>query len=322
VSALLALVLCAPPVWARGIEQNEPPLISHVPPGMAYIGQPVPIYARVTDQTGKVKKVKLFYALSQQQAPVEVPMKRIARDRYQGLIPANFFVGMSKVWYYIEARDSYDDKAESTWYPVVIKDPSQEIVEEQAAEQAAASSKAATTSTKAAVRTATPASTSSPVPASGAAGPAGVAFPPGAASAAGGAGGGGIGVGTVIGVVLVGGVAVAAASGSSGGGGGGGGGSVTPCNETTVPGGDTAETHTFGLGQTSGSFVFDWDTFFQPDRIVVRYEGGVLFDSGCVGGSGSENLAFDGGSSEVTVEVTPNCAGGSGTSWEFTVRCP
>ena len=55
------------------------------------------------------------------------------------------------------------------------------------------------------------------------------------------------------------------------------------------------------------------------DRHGIR---GVLFDSGCVGSSGSENLAFDGGSSEVTVEVTPNCAGGSGTSWEFTVRCP
>ena len=60
ISALLAAVLCGPPGWARSIEQNEPPLISHVPPGMAYIGQPIPIYARVTDQTGKVRNFPIL----------------------------------------------------------------------------------------------------------------------------------------------------------------------------------------------------------------------------------------------------------------------
>ena len=49
----------------------------------------------------------LFYALSQQQVPVKLRMKRTGNGKYSGLIPANFFSSMSKVWYFVEARDSF-----------------------------------------------------------------------------------------------------------------------------------------------------------------------------------------------------------------------
>lgn len=95
-----------------------------------------------------------------------------------------------------------------------------------------------------------------------------------------------------------------------------------PCSSTQVAGGDTAETRTIQMGKTSGTFSFSYDTYSIADRIVVSYEGQTLFDTGCVGASGSVNLSYAGTSSIVTVRVTPNCAGDSGTQWTFTVGCP
>jgi hypothetical protein len=76
------------------------------------------------------------------------------------------------------------------------------------------------------------------------------------------------------------------------------------------------------MGKSMGMFQFVWNTFTQPDRIVVTYEGKTLFDSGCVGASGSMNLNYSGSSSLIVVQVFPNCAGGTGTAWQFTVGCP
>jgi hypothetical protein len=33
-------------------------------------------------------------------------------------------------------------------------------------------------------------------------------------------------------------------------------------------------------------------------------------------------LSYSGGSTQVRVQVTANCAGGTGTSWNYTVHCP
>jgi hypothetical protein len=76
------------------------------------------------------------------------------------------------------------------------------------------------------------------------------------------------------------------------------------------------------MGRTAGTFHFLYDTYFMEDRMTVKYEGATLFDTGCVGASGDVILSFSGSSSAITVEVAPNCAGGSGTAWTFTVQCP
>lgn len=94
------------------------------------------------------------------------------------------------------------------------------------------------------------------------------------------------------------------------------------CGTKTEAGGDAPETHMFDLGQTSGTFELIYDTYTQQDRITVTYEGAVLFDSGCVGEAKTRTLNFSGSTSLITVEVDPNCAGGSGTAWEFQVNCP
>lgn len=89
-----------------------------------------------------------------------------------------------------------------------------------------------------------------------------------------------------------------------------------------MAGEDTPETRVIELGKACGSFQFYWATYSQQDRMVVTYEGKVLFDSGCVGSSGTETLNYCGSDTSITVDVSPNCAGGSGTAWDFTVYCP
>jgi hypothetical protein len=142
--------------------------------------------------------------------------------------------------------------------------------------------------------------------------------------------GAGTGVGAVLGGVVLAGAAAGAAgsSGDDDGGHGGGGGSVPPgavvsaCGGLTTSGSDAPETHVVQLGRNSGTFPFSYEHYSIRDRVVVIYQGGTLFDSGCVGGSRSVNLSYSGGASSIEVRVSPNCAGGSSTLWEFRVGCP
>jgi hypothetical protein len=101
--------------------------------------------------------------------------------------------------------------------------------------------------------------------------------------------------------------------------------SARPCNSPQVAGGDIPESRTIDLGRTSGIFGFAYDTASIEDRMVVRYEGRVLFDTGCVGTNGvrTQTISYSGNASTVTIEVTPNCrVPGSGTAWAFVVSCP
>jgi Tfp pilus assembly protein PilF len=146
---------------------------------------------------------------------------------------------------------------------------------------------------------------------------------------------GGVGIvpviGVVAGVATVAGVAVAAGDSSSSSSSGGGtpvdtGGGVTPtgqCNSQQIAGGDTADQRNIEMGQNAGSFNFDYETYSIRDQIIVSYEGNQLFDTGCVGASNSVALSYSGTSTQIRVEVIPNCSGGtSGTAWNYTASCP
>ena len=97
---------------------------------------------------------------------------------------------------------------------------------------------------------------------------------------------------------------------------------VGTCGVQQVAGGDTADQRLIEMGVKSGSFDFSYQTFSQQDRIIVRYGSDVLFDTGCVGAANTVNLNYSGSSTKIEVEVIPNCAGGSGTAWNYTVGCP
>jgi len=105
------------------------------------------------------------------------------------------------------------------------------------------------------------------------------------------------------------------------------GGGTKECGTFTEAGSDAAETHYVEMGQASGYFWFEYETFNQEDLITIYYENDPvpIFDSGCIGTNGtrSAHLHFGGGNStQIMVHVEPNCAGGTGTRWNFTVRCP
>jgi len=139
--------------------------------------------------------------------------------------------------------------------------------------------------------------------------------------------GGGIGTGTILGgAAVLGGVAVAA---GEGGGGGDGNKASTPpadrvvqCDNLTQSGSNTPETIAVELAKRSGTFGFSWEMFGIKDRMIVRYQGSVLHDTGCVSGNGRISRNYSGSQTAITVEVIPNCEGTTGTSWNFTVACP
>ena len=100
------------------------------------------------------------------------------------------------------------------------------------------------------------------------------------------------------------------------------------CDKTTKQGGNKPETFIVELGQKSGTFVFKYNMYSVPDRMLVEYEGKKKFDTGCIGnkhgagkGVGSKTITYSGSSTKVTVKVLPSCEGGS-TRWTFTVNCP
>ncbi len=94
------------------------------------------------------------------------------------------------------------------------------------------------------------------------------------------------------------------------------------CNDTQKAGGDAPEVHQIDLGVTSGVFRFDYQTYDVKDQIIISQGGRTIFNSGCVGEGRSVQVQFSGYTSVIEVRVNPNCAGSSGTAWNFTVHCP
>ncbi len=102
--------------------------------------------------------------------------------------------------------------------------------------------------------------------------------------------------------------------------------SATPaCISELRHGAGAGEVRRIELGSNAGNFLFNYSTgSLGTSRMMVMYEGRALFDTGCTGtaASGMQSLAYAGRDTAVTVQVMPNCAGGSGTSWEYRLSCP
>lgn len=97
--------------------------------------------------------------------------------------------------------------------------------------------------------------------------------------------------------------------------------------EGKCPGGSQAGNNvpfygSFELGSPNGTFVFQRTHYTVKDQAEVIYEGKVIHDTGCTGGTESVKLTYAGSATNVIVKMTPNCAGTSGTQWTFNVACP
>ena len=95
------------------------------------------------------------------------------------------------------------------------------------------------------------------------------------------------------------------------------------CNIQYKSGANEAEQYTIDVKRNFGSLNFSYDTYSVKDRIHIYYGGIKIFDSGCVGASGSQTLTLNGISSVFTIIVDPRCdMDTSDTSWNFTLGCP
>lgn len=100
----------------------------------------------------------------------------------------------------------------------------------------------------------------------------------------------------------------------------------TTCDGQQVAGDDEPVTRRFIMGAISGTFRFEYDTYTVKDRIKVRNESTLLFDTGCVGQSDTTYISYLSTSSIVLVDVEPNCAcnktnGCTATIWWFQLYC-
>lgn len=95
-----------------------------------------------------------------------------------------------------------------------------------------------------------------------------------------------------------------------------------PCNTEQASGGEEGYMGYFDMGQQSGHFQFEYNTWTQPDRIVI-YDGR--------GTAGKEIFRYEGGTSDyITADVEFNkrivtvvIEGlAPGTVWEFKIGCP
>jgi hypothetical protein len=95
------------------------------------------------------------------------------------------------------------------------------------------------------------------------------------------------------------------------------------CNDQQQAGGDAPEVHYINLGQSMGTFTFDYNVYSVKDQIIITQGGATIFNSGCVSGSNSLSLNLTGFGNQITVQVHPNCEGNTtDTKWDFTVHCP
>lgn len=78
----------------------------------------------------------------------------------------------------------------------------------------------------------------------------------------------------------------------------------------------------YDLKLSTGQFILTYDTEFIKDRLLVFYEGNILFDSKCVGEYKRKILDYNGNSTEIMIKLIPNCNNGSNTSWSLHVGCP
>jgi hypothetical protein len=94
------------------------------------------------------------------------------------------------------------------------------------------------------------------------------------------------------------------------------------CNQETVSGGNIPDYRIIDIGQANLTIKFTYDTYDIKDKIDVYYMNRQIFSTGCVGAKGATYLPLNGYESTLRIRVTPNCAGDTGTAWEYSIECP
>ena len=84
------------------------------------------------------------------------------------------------------------------------------------------------------------------------------------------------------------------------------------------------DTYIVEMGKPAGTFTLGYETYTEPDRLVIEYEGKTLLDTGCIGDSGSTQLSYSGRETKLKVSLYSRCdfVGPMVTDWDFSISCP
>lgn len=93
----------------------------------------------------------------------------------------------------------------------------------------------------------------------------------------------------------------------------------------TASGGKEGYNRTFSISPevtANGGLIRVWYQHYavKDHLIITANPGGVLFDTGCVGGTATNDVTIPPGATSVTVQVIGSCAGGN-TAWKFSITC-
>lgn len=85
-----------------------------------------------------------------------------------------------------------------------------------------------------------------------------------------------------------------------------------------------ADPYLVELGRSAGTLQLHYQTYTEPDRMVIEYEGKVVLDTGCIGAEGNQTFTYAGSATQMKVTIYSRCAfvGPSCTDWDFTLACP
>jgi hypothetical protein len=119
-AAALTVWACAAPVLAA---ENRPPEIRHEPVKVGVRGQPLSVRAVVTDKTGAIAGVNLYYTTSRDAAPYKLPMLSTGAGGYLGTVAGDLLASATQLFYYVEAVDDQDAAAETPYYSVALRAP-------------------------------------------------------------------------------------------------------------------------------------------------------------------------------------------------------
>lgn len=119
-AGLLASTL-AVTAFAQKMSPNQPPIIRHEPVTLAQDGQPLTVRAFVSDDSGQIRSVTLFYSTSRDAAPSRVAMENSGAGSFFGTIPPAMLVGGRTIAYYIEALDLSNAATETPWYAITVR---------------------------------------------------------------------------------------------------------------------------------------------------------------------------------------------------------
>ena len=106
---------------AQKATPNQPPVIRHEPVTLAQDGQPLTVRAFVSDDSGQIRSVTLFYSTSRDAAPSRVAMENSGAGSFFGTIPPTMLVGGKTIAYYIEALDMNSAATETPWYTIAVR---------------------------------------------------------------------------------------------------------------------------------------------------------------------------------------------------------